>query len=386
MSDRSAIEWTDATWNPVVAIDRTGKVGFHCEKVSPACEHCYAEAFNRRRLPARGTGLPYTRSSRDKVRIAIDEPTLLKPLKWRKSRRVFVESTSDLFADFVPFELIDRVFAVMELADWHTFQVLTKRPDRMAEYFETRHPSRPIDSIPPQWLHWLNDVHDETGRNLVTRYGRREGDRKYWPLSNIWLGATLEDQPRLEQRLPHLLRCPAKVRFISYEPALGPIDLRPVLENAVDCENCGPIFESRAEPDGTGGYTAVCPTCFTSWEDEGSTVCGCDPHIHWVIGGGESGSNARPSHIGWFQVVRDQCDRVDVPFFFKQWGEWCPGDESTEQRLGVLKCQRRGSPESLVQFIGPKGDVVFRVGKKAAGRILDGVEHSEFPQSAVARI
>lgn len=367
MADRSRIEWTDATWCPIVAIRKDdGKVGFHCEKVSPACEHCYAETFNKRRLPARGTGLPYTRSSRDKVTIAIDEPTLLKPLKWRKLRRIFVESTSDLFADFVPFEMIDSVFAVMSLCPQHTFQLLTKRPDRMAEWFAHEHRDTIIDAqaFLIKTEGHIGDYHRDFYAFPITRL----------PLPNVWLGATVEDQPRADERIPHLLRCPAAVRFLSAEPLLGPIDLNNTIQTALKAMG----IEYAGKVNGLGGK----------------------PFIHQVIVGGESGHGARPMHPDWARSLRDQCKYSGMAFFMKQWGEYCPVREwicreKISNQFSWRAQLHNGSeiqrePDHVWHYEehDPKNDseyAAYRVGKKAAGRQLDGVEHNEFPSAYGSR-
>ena len=213
MSDRSAIEWTEATWNPV-----TG-----CTKVSSGCTHCYAETFAER---FRGVpGHPYEMG----FDLTLRPERLEQPLRWRAPRRIFVNSMSDLFHERVPEGYIREVFNVMERAHWHTFQVLTKRVERLAAL---------APDLP-------------------------------WP-RNVWMGVSIENQ-RFTRRIEVVRRVPARVRFLSCEPLLGPLCL-----------------------DLSG--------------------------IHWVIAGGESGSRARPMQPKWIRDIRDQCLAVHVPFFFKQWG------------------------------------------------------------------
>jgi protein gp37 len=288
MAENSKIEWTDATWNPIRARRKdTGKVGWHCERVSPACRNCYAAAFNRRAMPVCGTGLDYTVPMRDMVEVFVDEKELLKPLSWKRGRMVFPCSMTDLFADFVTDEMRDRVFAVMALAKQHTFQVLTKRAARMAEYFAERWQGTsaiPEMGLPAGSPFGRDFVVEQQTLELAENLGKIDPknddhftvdgtskvlDSFEWPLPNVWLGATVEDQQRWDERSQHLKATPAVKRFISYEPALGPI-----------------------EADLSG--------------------------IDWVICGGESGRGARPMHPDWARSLRDQCKAAGVPFFMKQ--------------------------------------------------------------------
>ena len=188
MADNSKIEWTDSTWNPLLARElESRKVGYHCVKCGPECSNCYAEAFNKRNLPSRGTGLPFAASSTGRVEMFIDDEAVDQPRRWKRSRKIFVCSMTDLFGEFVDFELIDRVFDVMRDCPHHTFQVLTKRPELALEYCD----SRGIESLP----------------------------------DHIWFGATAGTQEMARIRLPYLAQIPAKVRFVSAEPLLGLLDL-----------------------------------------------------------------------------------------------------------------------------------------------------------------
>ena len=239
MSDKSKIEWTDATWNPVRG----------CTKVSPGCAHCYAETFAER---FRGVpGHPYEQG----FDLRLVPEKLAEPLGWKKPLRVFVNSMSDLFHEDVPRRFILEVFAVMACADRHTFQVLTKRPERMAEI--TSGMIEP-DGKPPL------------------------------PLENVWLGTSVENQKFADERIPHLLRCPAAVRFLSCEPLLGPLDLTS-------------IRELRAE-----GFMRPLDGRFNK--------------LDWVIVGGESGHGARPCDIAWIRSIITQCRAAGVPCFVKQLG------------------------------------------------------------------
>jgi protein gp37 len=325
MSDCSKIEWTDASWTPIRARRKSasaqvgdrgwrsalpgGKLGWHCEHVTTGCEHCYAERMNKRL----GTGLPFKPGHRKDIDIFLDDEMLTAPLRWRKPRMIFVCSMSDLFADFVKDEWIDRVFAVMALAPQHTFQVLTKRAERMRAYFSG-----------------CLDVAIE----------------RHWPLPNVWLGVSCERQQESDARIPLLLQTPAAVRFVSAEPLLGPIDLRNYLdgreEHGVD----------MARPVGSR------VGCCVGWT----------PPLDWVIVGGESGPEARPMHPDWARSLRDRCAAADVPFFFKQWGA----------HVHATQCNVKAEWAWTEVWLDDD-TVVGRVGKKRAGRLLDGIEHDGMP-------
>lgn len=252
----SKIEWTDATWNPVVG----------CTKVSEGCRNCYAMRMAARQAAiadAKGdasaqqrayqrvvmrrpgsvndarTGMPLPQWNN---RVVCVEETLEIPLRWKKPRMVFVNSMGDLFHPDVPFEFIDRVFAVMALCPQHTFQVLTKRPERMAEYVRDRSHSR--HSIIAEVYRLPDPPRVVAGLAMPPKSGVMEGLEKgwRWPLSNVWLGTSIEDQKTADERIPHLSRCPAMVRFLSCEPLLGEVDLG--LSQAV-CTCCPRIWRSR---------------------------------------------------------------------------------------------------------------------------------------------
>ena len=260
VSAKSRIEWTDATWSPV-----TG-----CSRVSEGCRHCYAERMTATRLRDRphyrGLAVMQNGEARWTNEVRCHDDLLDEPLHWRKPRIIFVCSMSDLFHPAVPFEFIDRVFAVMAQCPQHTFQVLTKRSERMREYLDRFDPGVPIPII------------DSDGSVLPTAY--------CFPLPNVWLGTSAEDQETLDKRLPHLLRCPAAMRFLSAEPLLGPIGLLRACDVAID--------------------------------GEVPAVDGLRYWLHWVIAGAESGPGARPARDDWFRSLRDQCRAAGVPFFLKQ--------------------------------------------------------------------
>ena len=305
MSANTGIEWTDATWNPIAG----------CSLVSPGCRDCYAmgeaHRLGERLEQAKYKGLTKVVNGKPvwTGEVRLWEKALHDPLRWRKPRRIFVNSMSDLFHDGVSDEAIDRIFAVMALAPQHTFQVLTKRPERMRGYVSSQ------------------QVQDRIKAAMWTiSGGRTEHFHGGWPLPNVWLGVSVEDQRRADERIPLLLDTPAAVRWVSAEPLLGPVDLRSYLTGA-------------EEPNSAG------------------EAIGWRPPLDWVVAGGEFGPDAQPMHPDWARSLRDQCAGAGVAFLFKQWGEHHP---TAEYRDGKL--------------------FMARVGKKAAGRTLDGRTHDEYPQ------
>lgn len=291
----TGIEWTNITWNCVVG----------CDKCSEGCVNCYALRMAARLEgnPAvkHYSGIVHTVGKRKPhpewtgaVRLV---PELLgKPLRWRKPRRVFVNSMSDLFHEALSNEAIAAVFGVMAACPRHTFQVLTKRADRMRDWFE--------------WLaHELEDDHAPPPTVACGIYAANLGSNvdylgagSAWPLPNVWLGVSAENQRRADERIPHLLATPAAVRFVSYEPALGPIDFTPWLAGA----GARRVFREAGGLDLSTIPAHLQPP----------------PMLHWIIMGSESGPGARPADIQWFRDVIRQRDRwagPDVALFLKQW-------------------------------------------------------------------
>lgn len=268
----TSIEWTQMSWSPVVG----------CTRVSAGCDHCYAVLMTRR-LAAMGqakyAGLVNRGKGHFNGTVRLHEPSLDLPLRWRKPRRIFVNPMSDLFHEGVPEEAIDQVFAVMALTPRHTYQVLTKRPERMLSYLRQVEDERDMQ----RW----ESAAREMGRTMVF-----EGDwvGPEWPPRNIWLLVSVENQATADERIPPLLQTPAAVRGVSVEPLLGPVDL-----------------ESIPQP--------------IDWPTPGIAWCEFRD-IDWVICGGESGPGARPMKPSWARDLRDQCQAAGVPFFFKQWGGW----------------------------------------------------------------
>lgn len=260
----TAIAWTDAVWNPVRG----------CSRVSEGCRNCYAERIAARfsdvgkpfhdfatRNPARWTG-----------RVALIPEKLDEPLRWRKPRRVFVNSMSDLFHESLSDWAIESVFGIMALARHHAFQVLTKRPGRMRDWCLKQNGDFGI-----VW----------PGFRLTPNGTPSGGDfvgGNPWPLPNVWLGVSVEDQKAADERIPLLLRTPAALRFVSYEPALETVDFR---------DGLGRISEAEE------------PNCHA-------------PGVDWVIVGGESGPHARPCEIDWIRSAVERCKAAGVPAFIKQ--------------------------------------------------------------------
>lgn len=327
MSDHSGIEWTDATWNPV-----TG-----CEAVSPGCDHCYARTFAER---WRGVPGHHFEHGFD---LTLRPDKLPLPLRWRRPRRIFVNSMSDLFHDQVSDRYIARVFAVMALARQHTFQVLTKRHARMRSLLGSA-----------SFAHLVAEearTHIGSAQDWLQVAAMMAG-----PLPNVWLGVSVETQQWADIRVPALLKTSAAVRFLSCEPLLGPVDLSRWL-GLEWYDSCGWGEEMFASLAGRVG-----------------TARG----LHWVITGGESGPGARPMDPEWVRTLRDQCQAAQVPFLFKQWGAWSPTG------LGI---GRFHPPERLigepVDGMGHR-QIMRRVGKHAAGRALDGRTWDQFPGSGAA--
>jgi protein gp37 len=319
VSDKSKIEWTDATWPVTVG----------CDHVSPGCDNCYAARLASGRLAHQPVYAGLAENGRFNGTVRCLAERLDWPLKWRKPRRIFVCSMSDLFHESVPDEFIVRVFAVMANCPRHTFQVLTKRHGRLRAL--------------------LND----TGFKLAVMKGASDTHparmSPMWPLHNVWVGVSAEDQHWAQIRVHALLATPAAVRWVSAEPLLGPIDLRNLKmgNGALIDALCGDVKTSKGE------IYAACP---------GS--------VGWVVCGGESGKAARPMHPAWAQSLRDQCQSARVPYLFKQWGSHRWVAHSVWDEATQCWVDRGVEPQ--------------RVAVKLAGRVLDGVTWDEYPQTYAA--
>jgi protein gp37 len=304
MSDKTQIEWTDATWNPVRG----------CARVSPGCEHCYAERlaarFSSPGQPYEGLATMVNGHPRWTGEIQLVAGAINLPLRWKTPRRVFVNSTSDLFHEAVPESFIDRCLYTIALARQHTFQILTKRPERMHALM-----SRPY----PYAIHWCTP----------------DGFTLPWPLPNLWLGVSVESADYLH-RIDILRAIPTAVRFVSFEPLLGPIPT----------------------PDLSG--------------------------IHWIIIGGESGPGARPMHPDWARELVSQGKLQGCAVFFKQWGEYGPAIDlpfATFEKHAVA-VSPQGTIRDRHEPMGEGAAILVKLGKHQTGRILDGQEWNEFPDQA----
>jgi protein gp37 len=346
---KSKIEWTDASWNPVVGSS------IH----SPGCSHCYAMKLAHR-IQAMTPASHYAGTTKMVNGHAVwtgvlkqaPEHVLLQPLRWKRPRMIFVNSMSDLFHKSLPDEIIDKVFAVMTLCPQHRLQVLTKRTDRMRAYMSS---SGVADRISAQVQRVARlDTNDgilisaRLQRALGTVFTDPASAIIDWPLPNVWLGVSVEDQIRADERRDDLetLSEAGWSTFVSYEPALGPVD-------------------------------------WQGWE-----------WLSWLISGGESGPEARPSHPGWHRAARDFCQAHGIAYFFKQWGAWLPWepehDPCWRSQAGHTEDANLLFPEDwdeakdwddgLWAIADGEEQATFqRVGKKRAGRLLDGREWNEMP-------
>lgn len=382
MGDKTGIEWTDATWNPIRG----------CTRVSEGCRNCYAETVAAR---FSGPGQAYHGfADRDRAgskwtgRVKTVWHMVDQPIRWQKPRRIFVNSMSDLFHPSLDIEELASIYAVMVAAvhlRGHTMQVLTKRPDYMRQVLMQEQFWETVNAQAKSLIthhDFLMRKRGET-RAMPTEYGPNN------PPPGIWLGTSVENQAAADERIPHLLATPAALRFLSCEPLLGPVDATRILR------------KSRGRHDRlhafTGEWTSASTGCVV--EEVGT--------IDWVIAGGESGPGARPMHPDWARQLRDQCELVSVPFFFKQWGEFLIAEDVIADETGNpyrdhVKFQdgddfyvvsdhhdivqenaemHRGQPKQIwKEYWGSgTGHLAKRIGKKAAGALVDGREHKEFP-------
>jgi protein gp37 len=297
--------YTPETWNPIVG----------CSKVSEGCRNCYAERQAVRNFNCLAAGPTSIRSlgtyeayeaalSFDKNPAeqmthkfnetrwsgftSVNEGALNKPLRWKKPRSIFVNSMGDLFHESTLDDWISMVWGIMAACPQHLFIVLTKRADRMEQWFR------------------------EENAECIYRLGAGSGGLRTLP--NVWIGVTAEDQEQADRRIPHLLETPAAVRFVSCEPMVGPVGFDDDWL-ARTCVKCGSMDFHSCKNSG--------PQCWEASEEYEGDTCGCTEStgIDWVICGGESGPGARPMNPDWARGLRDECQAAEVPFFFKQWGD-----------------------------------------------------------------
>lgn len=324
MTENSKIEWTDHTFNPV-----TG-----CQKVGPGCDNCYAEGWAKR------SGL--VKWGPKEARRETSAAYWRQPIKWNREaeaagvrRRVFCASLADVFDNAWPEGVRERLWALIAATPHLDWLLLTKRPGNIA------------GMLPPDW-----------GAGYP----------------NVWLGCTVVNQEEADRDIPKLLAVPAAVRFLSMEPLLGPVDLARWLPKEpfymARCGGCGRV--STSEEWASDEDDCWCNHCYS--HDINPLDCSLD----WIIVGGESGPHARPMHPDWARQVHDQCAAAGVPMLFKQWGEWAP--------LNHLPRDHQAHTKSVGELgaslhVFDRKEAAFRVGKKAAGRLLDGVEHNGFPEA-----
>ena len=411
MATTTSIEWADKTWSPIIG----------CDRVSPGCDSCYAitTAHIRTSNPHPAIAAAFagtTHKNNGRIdwtgRINQLEDRLTQPLSWKKPAKVFVNSQSDLFHKNVDTDFIAKVFAIMALTPQHTYQVLTKRHARMRAVLTDTctcgNGHAPGTHLRSRMAWAVSKANPNRIPGVPNDAEQRVNDAP-WPLPNAWLGVSVENQKWADIRIPALLDTPAAIRFLSCEPLLGPIDL------------FGPIVPGRGRPkltywlDGRPGWGPE------QTDDRGRIYqqIAVGPRIDWVIVGGESGRKARAMHPDWARSLRDQCTTADIPYFFKQWGEWGPapfivrvcdphtGWQGTDEELAAAKAdsEARGAthvhtghsrdengersywlheighkPWSLERVGLPEGTAAIRRwGKKRAGRELDGRTWDQFP-------
>lgn len=382
MADKSHIEWTDATWNPI-----TG-----CSVVSPGCTNCYAMRFAGTRgkhMPSRAGLTNMTRTGPVwNGQVRFNGEWLYQPLRWRRPRLIFVCAHGDLFHENVPDAWIDRIFAVMALAPQHTFQPLTKRSARLRAYLTGDGVNHRIANTisdyflndEPKFLDWPIEVDDATAPNFLPKL-------RAWPLPNVWVGVSVEDQQRANERIPDLLATPAAIRWVSAEPLLGPIDFTRIdidgdyEINALRPGSEADVWRESWSPEATGMPLADCIADFVESGASYPPTEHQQPGLDWIEAGGESAQNkpGRPMHPDWVRALRDQCQAAQVAFGFKQWGDWVH-DPRVGEAQGCFIGDRFTTEIPWNPGGHPEGCICMaRVGKARAGRLLDGRVWDEMP-------
>lgn len=393
MGDTS-IEWATKTWGIVLG----------CKRVSEGCLNCYAisTAWRWAHSPNAKVRALYEGLTAHPEGERVDWTGVVRPIPgrlpdpfgWRDPERVFVNSQSDLFHPAVPVDFIAHAFAVMALTPRHTYQILTKRPDIMLKMLAAPSFSARVADA----AHLI-----AYGESLtLTRAARTAAAAAYaewepaapgavttrrmpWPLPNVWLGTSAEDQDTADDRIPKIVdpRLPATVRWVSLEPLLGPINL--------DRPRCDTHDRDEIAVDANG--QEWCGECAADgWTGEMSFGHWLDPlngGLGWVVAGGESGPSARPAHPQWFRDIRDQCADAGVPFVFKQWGNYAPTSQYGESLMSDLVVNPDGTSVARkdvdLSAVQRWPALMRRGSKKANGRLLDGRTHDDYPAAAAAQ-
>ncbi|PYF04979.1 protein gp37 [Rhodopseudomonas faecalis] len=373
MRNEHQIKRTNQAWQPISG----------CSAVSSGCDDC---AMGLRETPAlkrllrtgfvnmTDAGPAWSGS------VKLNKGTLLQPMRWRRPRSILVCPHSDLFNESVPDAWRDLVFAAMTLAPQHTFELSTRRSEKMRAWVSD--PATPgriarsiLDMVIASIISPSRMMADDWPVTSVGPNPEEPDDVTLmaWPLPNLRLGVAVEDQQRANEHIPNLLATPAAVRFVSAVPLLGPIDLTDIdllpmlLRGRLRSEN-----DPKCTFDALTGKTNVHPV--HGVDDP------FDRGVDWVICGGESGPKARPLHPDWARGLRDQCAAVGIPFLFKRWGEWVPEDQSPEDAIlpGWARCPWAERDRDGGWSHGDQTSV-YRLGKRAAGRLLDGILHNGTP-------
>lgn len=347
MGDKTGIQWTDATWNPIRG----------CSRVSEGCRHCYAETmaarFCDKGMPYYGLAKRTASGPRWTGEVRIIPEHLTDPLRWRKSRRIFTNSMSDLFHEGLTNEEIAAIFGIMAACPHHQFQVLTKRAKRMAEWFEwLRLDSAGSDQawdVRPLtcWRH-AKTVLPAIEHSVWDKELYEVAHKIKWPLPNVWLGVSVENQEAADERIPYLLKVPAAIRFLSCEPLIDRVSL----------------MEWLFDP--TGNFRTH------KGRRQFENVAKDGHGLHWVIAGCESGADARPCEPGWLRTLRDECRGAGVKYFLKQ---------ATAAQEGGHRLYPSGqAARSEVVDVVKAGDgSKMKPGGVIGLPYLDNVQHADFP-------
>jgi protein gp37 len=387
MANNTKIEYLDTTWNPL----RVKGGGYHCTKIRSGCKHCWAEKRNMNPFFKWGNGKPFDSTPTE---FEVYEKTLRALDHWKKRRRIGVQFMGDLFHEDIPFRLIEDVFGVMALAPQHTFFVLTKRVLRMADFIESSSHGLcvagaigdPVENLPPRT--WRRVFH----KQVVPGWP--------WPLSNVITGCSISNQPDADEFVPELLRIPGR-HWVSVEPGLETIEL--TYNRFCRAMGWGPPNPPRRGTDPAEDLRRQ-----VSWV---LGKPGINPKINFVAMGGETGKGARPMYPPAARSMRDQCAAAGVPFHFKHWGEWMPIAGVYEEREcpdqagvidgdwplsevekhwgkeiialeagGYIPHWEKGNQDRIDCQPSPSAWWMVRVGRRKAGRLLDGREHNDLPE------